>query len=349
MKFIFFVLLVFIISCQTTPSAEEKVNLEFTIKQQSSPVKTSIRGISVVDENVIWLSGAKGTVLKSIDGGTSWEQLMSPDQDSLDFRDVEAFSKEIALVVSAGYPSKVYKTVDGGLNWSQVHENLDSAAFMNSVAFKNEQEGIIFGDQLDGRHLILRTEDQGNTWTRIDSNSLPKPLAIENGFAASGSCITINQDGTYFIGLGGEVVRVFSSKDGKVWQATSTPMQSKSTSFGVYSIAYGNGSIIGVGGDYLTPDSNHFGITNKFDRWELTKGSVNGYRSIIDYSNKGHFWVCGGTNGLDISFDNGNSWEKISSQNINTFQFIKNTTKAIAANGKGKIFLFDIKSTKHKD
>ncbi|MBL4710288.1 MAG: hypothetical protein JKY48_17800 [Flavobacteriales bacterium] len=353
MKYFYFCIIILIAACQSAPLPQQEkkneINLEIDITSQVSPVNTSIRGISILDSNIIWLSGAKGTILRTSNGGVSWEKLNPPDQDSLDFRDVEAFSENSALITSAGYPSRVYKTIDGGISWSLVHENLDSAAFMNSIAFKNQNEGIILGDQLGGRHLILKTNDQGETWTRIDSNSLPKPLKIENGFAASGSCIAIDGAGNYFIGLGGEAIRVFSSKDGENWQATTTPMNSKSSSFGVYSIAHGNGITIGVGGDYLTPDSSHFGILYDSNEWQLTKGAVNGYRSVIDYSDKGKFWVCGGTNGLDLSLDDGETWKTISVENINTLQFIPNSNSAITATAKGEIFLLSIKTRFKKD
>ena len=124
------------------------------VEELNSSTSNSLRGISVVDSNIAWLSGAKGSILKTTNGGENWEILPMPDEDSLDFRDVEAFNENEAIVVSAGFPSRVYRTNDGGEHWSLVHENIDSSSFMNSITFRNRKEGIIFGDQINGRHLI---------------------------------------------------------------------------------------------------------------------------------------------------------------------------------------------------
>lgn len=324
---------------------KEQIELEIEIIKLESPVNTSIRGISIVDSNIVWLSGAKGVILKSINQGKTWSKLNSPDADSLDFRSIEAYSSESALIASAGFPARVYRTENSGKIWQLVYENLDSAAFINSIAFKNKNEGIILGDQINGRHLLLRTGDSGKTWKRIDSINIPKPLAVENGFAASGSCIAVSKSGRFFIGFGGEQSRVFSSINGYKWKAKKTPMVSGSPSSGIYSMASsGNGKIMAVGGDYTLADSSHYPIisTNDGKSWIKSKSKVSGYRSVIDYSTKEKIWVTAGTNGLDLTFDDGKTWSKFSDENINTLRFFPNTSKGIAANSNGEIFLFQI-------
>lgn len=350
MKIYSLLIALFFFACNTSQQSKQQktIELEFTINKVSSPVKSSIRGISCVDSSTVWLSGAKGTVIRSLDGGKNWDKLIEPDNDSLDFRDVQAFSKDEAIIVSAGFPSRVYRTINGGKSWSLVHENNDSAAFMNSIEFKNRKEGVILGDQLFGRHLILTTSDGGATWSRVDSTYVPQPLAIENGFAASGSCITINKEGHFFIGLGGERTRVFSSVDGLNWRATNTPMvHGEGGASGIYSIAYGNDLIMAVGGNYSKPDSTHYPIISRDqgNSWQPTPAKVNGYRSVIAYCSKADLWVCGGTNGIDWSNNNGKNWENISSENVNTLQFLPNTSKAIAASSKGNICLLDFQLT----
>ncbi|MFT6166114.1 MAG: photosystem II stability/assembly factor-like uncharacterized protein [Vicingaceae bacterium] len=336
---------IFLSSCGGAPQTESSFDkIKITIRKLTNPGFNSIRGMSVVDSNTVWLSGANETILRSVDQGESWETITTPDADSLDFRSVHAFSKSSAIVVSAGFPARAYKTNDAGTSWSLVYENKDSLAFMNSIVFKNEREGIIIGDQINGRHLLLRTGNGGVTWQRIDSADVPKPLAVENGFAASGTCITVSKSGRFFIGLGGEQARIFSSINGYKWKAKTTPLVHGEPSSGIYSIhACGTGKIMAVGGDYTEIDSSHFPIISMNDgkSWIKAKGKVDGYRSIINYSKQGNFWVTGGTNGLEMSTDDGVNWTKFSCQDINTLRFLPQTTKAIGANGKGEIFLFD--------
>lgn len=340
-----FIIAAFFVACNQAPVGYSRFdNLTIEINDLPSPAKSSIRGISVVDSNTVWLTGANETILRTIDQGKTWQQLSIPDHDSLDFRSVHAFSKSSAIVVSAGFPARAYKTNDGGVSWSLVYENKDSLAFMNSIAFKNDLEGIIIGDQINDRHLILRTGNAGVTWKRIDSVDVPQPLKIENGFAASGSCIAVSKSGRFFIGLGGEQARIFSSINGYKWEAKITPLVHGAPSSGIYSIhACGFGKIMAVGGDYTQVDSSHFPIISMNDgkSWIKTKGKTGGYRSIINYSKEGKFWVTGGTNGLEMSSDDGANWTTFSFQNINTLRFLPQTTKAIGANSNGEIFLLD--------
>lgn len=352
MRIISYCLIILVLaSCQSKEKIiEPKDKVEISIEKLDSPVENSLRGISVLSDEIAWLSGAKGNVVKTEDGGSSWQKLSLPDKDSLDFRSLHAFSESAAIVASSGFPSRIFKTIDSGESWNLVYENKDSAAFMNSIAFRNKNEGIVFGDVLDGSHLILKTIDGGNTWNRVAAENMPEPLSIENGFAASGSCIAIDNQGKYYIALGGEKVRVFSSSNGEIWKATETPMYSGSGSKGAYSIAFGDETLIAVGGDYLEVDSARYPVIFKDGiGWAETEGAVLGYRSVIDYCEKENIWLSAGTNGIDITYDSGITWSKISEENTNTLRFAPNSSIAFIGNSKGEISLIDVSWKLKKD
>ncbi len=84
------------------------------LTDQTSGTDASLRGLDVVDDQIAWASGAEGTVLRTIDGGNTWENVSIATADTIDFRDIEAFSADEAVVLSAGYPGVVLKTTDGG-------------------------------------------------------------------------------------------------------------------------------------------------------------------------------------------------------------------------------------------
>ena len=42
---------------------------------QDSGVSVSLRGLSVVSSEVVWASGENGTVIRTTNGGQSWQQL----------------------------------------------------------------------------------------------------------------------------------------------------------------------------------------------------------------------------------------------------------------------------------
>ena len=211
---------------------------------------------------------------------------------------------------------------------------------MNSIAFRSEKEGIIFGDQINGVHFILFTLDSGKNWQRVPSESLPLALANENGFAASGSCIAINEKGHYYIGLGGEKIRVLFSTDGQQWNAENTTLSDTIDYFGIYSLAFGKDRLIGVGGSFLAEDYFYHPtiLQSSGKTWRESQGKIFGYRSIIDYCSTNDLWLSAGTNGIDVSTDRGEHWVVKSNQSLNTLRFFENQSVAIGANSKGEIF-----------
>ncbi|MGY0037793.1 WD40/YVTN/BNR-like repeat-containing protein [Pedobacter sp. NJ-S-72] len=75
---------------------------------------TSIRGMSVVSDSVAWVSGNNGFIGKSINGGKEWTWTKPKGYETLDFRDIEAFDKNHAVIVNAGSPAYILRTEDGG-------------------------------------------------------------------------------------------------------------------------------------------------------------------------------------------------------------------------------------------
>src|SRR5262249_55077228 len=69
-------------------------------RSQTSGVTGRLRGVSAVSARTAWASGANGTVLRTVDGGRTWQQLRVAGAESLDFRDVDAISDRVAYVLS---------------------------------------------------------------------------------------------------------------------------------------------------------------------------------------------------------------------------------------------------------
>src|SRR5450432_3186532 len=80
----------------------------------TSGTKTSIRGLSVVNDNVIWVSGSNGTVGKSTNSGKTWNWVIVKGFEKTDFRDIEAFDASTAIIMGIADPAYILKTTDGG-------------------------------------------------------------------------------------------------------------------------------------------------------------------------------------------------------------------------------------------
>lgn len=310
---------------------------------QESPIDASFRGLWVVNENIVWASGTKGSLIKTIDGGKNWEKIVVSGFEDKDFRDIVAFNDKKAYIINAGSPAYILKTEDGGGSWQTLYQNDSPKAFLDDIGFWNENAGLVFGDpDENGNFVLLKTENQGKTWENI-GNLLPKPQQNEAGFAASGTIMRFKDNSHIWIGTGGgEQSRIFFSKDaGKTWQSFQTPILSGKSSQGIFSMAFKdkkNG--VAVGGDYTTPNETQkvaIFTKNGGKTWQISKTMPTGYRSSVSYI-KNNIYICVGINGTDISKDGGKTWQNISSEGFNTVRFAPNSNIGWAVGSKGKVY-----------
>jgi photosystem II stability/assembly factor-like uncharacterized protein len=72
-------------------------------QMEDSHTTADLRGIDNVGGGVVWASGANGTVLRTEDGGYLWQTCaIPPGAEHLDFRGIQAFDANTAIVMSSG-------------------------------------------------------------------------------------------------------------------------------------------------------------------------------------------------------------------------------------------------------
>jgi photosystem II stability/assembly factor-like uncharacterized protein len=225
---------------------------------QTVRTKSDFRGLCAVTPDVAWGSGTMGTYARTTDGGKTWLVGTVPGAEKLDFRDVEAFGEATAYLLSAGPgdASRIYKTMDGGKSWTMQFKSADPAAFLDAIAFWDQQNGIALGDPVNGRFQLIVTADGGATWKQLAPATLPAALPGEGAFAASGTCLVTHAGRDVWFATGGaKSARVFHSADrGRNWEVSETPIMAGAESAGIFSIAFRDpthGMI--VGGDYRKP------------------------------------------------------------------------------------------------
>src|SRR5689334_13613732 len=97
--------------------------------------KASIRGLSVVSDRIVWVSGSNGQVGRSLDGGSTWKWFTVKGFEKRDFRDIEAFDAVTAVIMAVEEPANILKTVDGGETWKVVYENPTKGMFLDAMEF----------------------------------------------------------------------------------------------------------------------------------------------------------------------------------------------------------------------
>lgn len=284
--------------------------------------RASLRGVAgALDPEgrpVFWASGSDGTVLRSADGGDSWQACGDPawvagEGDPADLRDIEARSADEALAITITAPARVVRTTDAGRTWRTVHASDDPRSFFDSIALLEDGGALVFGDPLDGVFEVVRSVD-GSTWTRRPAAALPPAGEGEAAFAASGTCL-VTRGHSAWIATGGGQARVLSSSDaGATWRAHATPVRQGGATEGLYGIAFRDAAVgFAVGGDYTRPGdgANASARTEDGGRtWIAPLVPPAGYRSCVAYwPGSPDVLVTVGRGGCDWSRDGGRTWQ----------------------------------------
>jgi photosystem II stability/assembly factor-like uncharacterized protein len=285
----------------------------YSIHMLENPPIKSIRGMSIVNDSTVWVSGTEGKAGVTTNGGKDWKWISVPGYDTLDWRTIFAFSSERALLLNAGEPASIVLTTNGGKTWQTVYHNDTKGIFFDGMTFKNAREGMAIGDPLNGKFTIITTQDGGLSWQQAKQ----QPVAKEGEaiFAASNSSITTLPDGTACFVTGGTFSRFFKGEKPVNWS-----MIQGSSGTGAFSVAFYNQlKGIAVGGDYmndtLTTD-NCLLTTDGGLHWKKPLLPPRGYRSCVKYISP-EILIATGPSGTDLSEDGGLHWKKISEVGFN--------------------------------
>ena len=268
--------------------ATPRLHAQFDL--EDSLTTASLRGIHSVGNGIAWASGTDGTVLRTEDGGFEWQPCTTPPgAEHLDFRGIQAFDENTAVVMSSGKGdlSRLYKTTDGCRTWKLLFTNPDKEGFWDAIVFAPERSagptgsrtsshrGFLLGDPVQGAFVLYSTEDDGQTWKRWGSGRSERPAHAEGSeslFAASNSVLVAGAADreVAFVtgGDGGSHLFLLESHDvlnrNRWWSFTRSklPVPSGSTS-GAFSIAarqvgyaeQGRSDFVVVGGDYSKPEA----------------------------------------------------------------------------------------------
>jgi hypothetical protein len=303
-----------------------------SVKILTSGTKTGMRGLSVVNDKVIWVSGSNGTVGRSLDSGKTWRWMTVKGFEKMDFRDIEAFDETSAVIMGIDAPAYILRTSNGGESWDIVYQNNEKGMFLDAMEFWNEESGIVIGDPLNKRFFVARTFDGGLTWEVLPEPNKPLAKDGEACFAASGTNIRkLDNKEAIFI-TGGTVSNVHVRET-----QIKLPLMQGTETTGANSIAVKNKKTwMVVGGDFNKKDSarGNAAITfNAGKSWSIPTVFPGGYRSCVEYLQKKQ-WITCGLNGVDISNNDGKTFSNISREGFHVVRKAK-TGKAVFFAGSG--------------
>jgi photosystem II stability/assembly factor-like uncharacterized protein len=317
-------------------------------QMQTSNTNADLRGIHSVGNGVAWASGTNGTVLRTEDGGYVWQTcVVPPGAEKLDFRGVQGFDANTAIVMSSGKGdlSRLYKTTDGCHTWNLVFKNPDKDGFWDALKFDSPRTGMLIGDPVKNQFPIFTSINAGDTWSRVDR--VPAYAGIrsagnqwaESMFAASNSTLMVFQTPRphtqlqilFLTGGNRSSIHIIQSFDepipllgGRTMVSSAGSLLAQGPTAGGFSFAARSANdpelLVAVGGDYQQPDSAN--LTASYCSWkedgfsstyrcEAAQTPPHGYRSSVAYDEKTKTWITVGPNGTDISTDDGRSWRAV--------------------------------------
>jgi hypothetical protein len=301
----------------------------------------SFRGLSAVTDQVVWVSGSKGTVGRSTDGGKTWKWNTVKGYEAREFRDIEAFDQNTAVILAVAEPAHILRTTDGGATWKVVYENNAKGMFLDAMDFVDDLHGTVIGDPVDGKFFLAHTSDGGITWKQEPPDHLPKIDSGEACFASSGTNIRRFGKSDYIFITGGKRSRVFLKT-----KPIDLPIVQGPESSGGNSIAIKQNKKtkafdhwIVVGGDFAgdTIRTKNCFISKDFGKtWVSPAISPFGYRSCVEFISDTDLITCG-IKGVDISSDDGMTWRNISDTGFHVCRKAKKGTTVFLAGGKGRI------------
>ncbi|HEV2464720.1 MAG TPA: hypothetical protein VGT04_13025 [Acidobacteriaceae bacterium] len=319
---------------------------------ESSGTTAGLRGIHAVgDGSIAWASGTGGTILRTEDAGYLWQRCaVPPDAAGLDFRGIWAWDENTAIVMSSGpgNQSRIYKTTDGCAHWKLLVTNPDKDGFWDAMAFSIEGQGYVLGDPVRApdrtskEFQMFISQDFGGHWSRQTQDFYDEMGATNaaGAFAASNSSLSILHHHAWF-GTGGTAdpyvfigdrydvtpLHTMCSCIGPVQNETwithrvKVPMAGGNASSGIFSLAFrdrANG--IAVGGDYKKPNATAgtaAWTSDGGEHWTAATKPPHGFRSAVAWDPAAHVWITAGTNGSDVSYDDGRAWTPLDNGNWN--------------------------------
>lgn len=301
-------------SCAAAPDLDHR-----QWQECRSPTTASLRGLCPLSAMVALVAGSGGMVLRTLDGGASWEPIGPRGAGTLDFRSLAAPDPQHLTVASAGAPARIYASDDGGGHWRLAHEDAREAAFFDTVVVDGNGRGFALGDPIDGHFVLLCTRDFGASWSGVEA---PAAAAGEAAFAASNGCLCLPGPRALCVVTGGAASRaLISDDDGAHWSATPLPISHGQPSQGAFAVAFADPLHgVAVGGDYgdaAAPGAAAF--TDDGGRsWQAAQIAPAGYRSGVAALPNSRTFLAVGPAGSSISRDGGRSWQAFGALGFHT-------------------------------
>jgi photosystem II stability/assembly factor-like uncharacterized protein len=295
------------------------------------PIIYHLTDMQLLNKNFGYVLGPRGKLLKTSDGGNTWEyKNINKEKEELYLTSVfftdttNGFAVGEGYINNLAYDELIIKTTNSGNEWAIINKKRqnhdENSITLNKVRFAKDQNSNNYGWIIGQDGIIYKTHDSGNNWIkqREDKYNLR-------------SIYFINESTGWAVGNHGSIL---STKDGGIkWNKQN--INDSIIFYSVYSKDNLNNFAVGTmfGGIPLLPKKAIIvKTTNDGLTWNYKlDDSVMVYNSII-FVNDSIGWIGGSGGTLLKTTDKGNSWNKVkldeiyNNSTINKIQFININT-----------------------
>ena len=206
-----------------------------TWTQASVPTIATLTGVYFHDKNLGWAVGHDAVILRTTDGGKTWERVHFAPEEERPLLDV--WFKDDKNGVAIGAYGFFLITADGGSSWSSKMISEDDW-HLNQIRVSETGRLYIAGEA----GMFYRSDDGGETWINL-------PTPYHGSFFGT---LPIGGDTVLLFGLRGNLYR--SEDAGENWQKITTHTVSM-LNFG-FRLPDGRIFIMGLGGTMLVSDDD---------------------------------------------------------------------------------------------
>jgi len=205
-----------------------------TWNQADVPTRANLTGVYFHDRNLGWAVGHDSVILRTDDGGVTWERMYWAPEDEAPFFDV--WFSDASNGVAIGAYGSYYETSDGGATWTFKAIGEESDFHLHAIARSDNGRLYIAAEA----GVVYASDDGGQTWTEL-------PSPYHGSFFG---VLPLDDDGVLIFGLRGHLFR--SSDAGQSWTEVDTGTVAMLTD-GVR-LPDGRIVITGLGGTVLVSD-----------------------------------------------------------------------------------------------
>jgi photosystem II stability/assembly factor-like uncharacterized protein len=293
--------------------------------EQTSGTVNGLNTVSTVSDQVGWVGGNGGVVLRTTNAGTNWTNVTGTPIGTDAVYAICGIDANTCLVSTSPAATFVFKTTNGGTNWTQVFTQA-SPGFIDDIKMFSATNGFMYGDPVGARWTLFKTTNAGTNW---DSTGLYLPQAGSEAGWNNAMCLK----GTN-LWFGTNNTRVYySTNSGVNWLYGAT-----TGTVNQYSVAFNGGGGIGFAGQTVAVKS-----TNGGANWAAFTvpgtGTIYGFSNILN-----EFWYGASTSIIYYSSDNGATFASQYSNPVTTalyqslsFALTGNTIRGWAVTASGLI------------